>query len=236
MFRFYFVFCFLFLSINALSQKKIIDYTVYNTWKSLKNESISASGKYVAYEINPHRGDGILHIYNTETNEEALIPRGKKATFGHNEDIIAFTIHPGYDTLRTLELKKVKKEKWVKDTLGIYWLASDSLVKIPNVLSYKMGKKGNNLAYVTSEDTLKKEEKKKWFQLFKRKSKEETIVSDGHTLFILNVFTKKIKSFDHVVKYEFNRQGTHLYFTTHQKVDKNDVYHLHLYNINSEMQ
>jgi len=228
-FKFYLGSIFLVFSISTFGQLKVVDHNVYDSWKSLKNESISTSGNYVSYEINPHRGDGDLHIINNSNGTERIIPRANKASFNQNEDFIVFSIQPGYDTLRTLELEKVKKEKWVKDTLGILWLNSDSLVKVPNTTSYKIGKQGNHLAYVVLKDSLQKEEKKKKWRLFKKKNKEEKIVSDGNTLFILNALSKEVNSFENVVNYEFNELGTHLYYTTHQKVKKEDQYQIHLY-------
>ena len=37
-------------------QKKIIDHTAYNGWKKNENQLVSSNGKYVSFEINPHRG------------------------------------------------------------------------------------------------------------------------------------------------------------------------------------
>lgn len=230
-FKIYFVFGFLMLCTTAISQKMVVNHEVYDAWKSLKNEKISTSGNYVIYEINPHKGDGELYIFNNIKKSERIVSRAHKASFSQDEGFIVFLIQPGYDTLRTLELGKVKKEKWVKDTLGILWLNSDSLVKIPNSISYKLGKHSNNLAYLVSKDSIQKEEKKKKCKLFKKKNKDEKIVSDGNTLFILNSFSSEIETFENVVKYEFNEKGTHLYFTTHIKIDKEDEYSIHLYDL-----
>jgi dipeptidyl aminopeptidase/acylaminoacyl peptidase len=219
------------LNISVFAQNKVIDHTVYDAWKKLTNENISASGKYVSYEVNPHRGDGVLHVQNVLNGKEWRIPRSEKASFCQNEDYLVFTIQPGYDTLRTLELEKVNKKEWVKDTLGILWLESDSLVKVPNVLGYKIGKHGNHLAYLVLKDSILKEEKKKKCKLFKKKNKEEEILSDGNTLFILNSSTNKLDSIAHVTQYDFNDKGTHLYLSTHKKVDKADVYQMHVYNV-----
>lgn len=223
---------FFIFSFQLLGQEKIVDHTVYNSWSSLSHTSVSSNGKYISYQIAPHRGDGALYIYNSKTEKERVIPRGNKASFCHNEDLIVFKIHPGYDTLRTLELEKVKKDKWVKDTLGILWLETDSLVKVPNAIDYKIGKDGNHVAYRVLKDSLVEEKKKKRWRLFKKK-KEVKLSSDGNTLFVLNTLKNEIQSFENVVKYGFNTQGTQLFFSTHQKKDKQDEYQIHLYDISN---
>src|SRR5690554_8106219 len=90
----------------------------------------------------------------------------------YNKDLIVYKIHLRYDKLRTLELEKVKKDKWVKDTLGLFWLETDSLVKVPNAIDFKIGKKGSNLAYRVLKDSLVEEKKKKRWRLFKKKKEE----------------------------------------------------------------
>ena len=97
-------------SYSTFAQKKIIDHTTYDEWKSVSRTIVSHDGKYVSYEINPHKGDGYLYIYNVESGKLDSIPRGKRAKFAGDGSFIAFNIHPGQDTLRTCELKKIKKK------------------------------------------------------------------------------------------------------------------------------
>jgi hypothetical protein len=133
--------CFFIFSASLFSQKKQIDHKVYNSWKTLKNEQVSDFGKYSIYEINPHRGDGFLYLQRNSINKLDSFQRGGNSRISHKEDVLSFLIHPGYDTIRSLKLEKVKKEKMVKDSLAILFLGKDSLVKIPNVLSFKMPEK-----------------------------------------------------------------------------------------------
>ena len=113
------------ISCVAFGQKKVIDHTVYNSWKKNEQQKISVTGKYVSYEINPHRGDGWLYLYDTQKAILDSFPRGKEARFAQNEQVLVFKIVPGFDTLRNCELTKVDKKKWPKDSLGIYWIAKD---------------------------------------------------------------------------------------------------------------
>ena len=82
----------LLISITAIGQKKVINHTVYNDWKSLKKDQISINGNVVTYEINPHRGDGYLYIYNKNTKTLDSIFKGKKAAFIGNGDYLVYSI------------------------------------------------------------------------------------------------------------------------------------------------
>ena len=49
-------------SISLFAQKKPLDHSVYDGWKSAGERTISNNGKYVVYSINPQEGDGTLYV------------------------------------------------------------------------------------------------------------------------------------------------------------------------------
>ncbi len=188
------------ISFITYSQKKAINHSVYNSWKKLEAQSISNDGAYVSYTIKPHRGDGYLFIYNTKTAKLDSFPRGYKQQFSGSSNFIVFQISSGFDTLRKCELNKVDKEKWPKDSLGIYILGKDSLIKIPNVKTFSIAETGDWISYCLEKNKTKEEEEKEkkdkeaekalksdttkkvekthtWF-FFKKKTKETVVKSD----------------------------------------------------------
>ena len=147
-------------SFITFSQKKVIDHTVYNSWKKLEGQIISNDGNFVAYTIKPHRGDGYLYIFNNKTAKLDSFPRGYKQQFSGNSNFLVFQITAGFDTLRKCELNKVDKDKWPKDSLGIYLLESDSLIKIPNVKNYSIAEIGDWVNYSLEKNKTKEDEEK----------------------------------------------------------------------------
>ncbi|WP_107039008.1 alpha/beta hydrolase family protein [Brumimicrobium mesophilum] len=221
----------LFFSVNTLlAQKKIIDHTVYDSWKSLRNQTISSFGNFMSYETNPHRGDGKLTVYNVKEDSYVEIAKGQNATFSHNEKLIAFKIPAGYDTLRSLKLEKVNKKKWVKDTLGIYYMNQDSLVKLSNLIDYSIAPMGDFLAYTLVKSDANVRKKKRG--LFSKKSKTITN-EEGNTLFILNAETGEREKFENVTDFKFNDQGTHLFFVKEFKKEKTTLSNVHLFDLKS---
>lgn len=147
-------------SFITFSQKKVIDHSVYNSWKKLEGQIISNDGNFVAYTIKPHRGDGYLYIYNNKIAKLDSFPRGYKQQFSGNSNFLVFQITAGFDTLRKCELNKVDKDKWAKDSLGIYLLESDSLIKIPNVKNYSIAEIGDWVNYSLEKNKTKEDEEK----------------------------------------------------------------------------
>ncbi|RYM33861.1 S9 family peptidase [Brumimicrobium glaciale] len=218
----------LFVSVTTVfAQKKIIDHTVYNSWNSLRNQNVSSLGSYVTYEINPHRGDGKLIVYTAKSKTKVEIAKAKNAVFSDNEKIVAFSIDAGFDTLRYMKLNDIEKDKWVKDTLGIYFTKKDSLVKVSNLVDYAIAKKGNILAYTIKDIKKNKPKKKKrWF----RSKKEIETNKEGNTLFLLNTETGERKKIENVTDFKFNDQGTHLFFVKVIKKGGDELSTVQLYD------
>ena len=217
-------------SYSTFAQKKIIDHTTYDEWKSVSRTIVSHDGKYVSYEINPHKGDGYLYIYNVESGKLDSIPRGKRAKFAGDGSFIAFNIHPGQDTLRTCELKKIKKKKWPKDSLGIYVLATDSLIKMKELSSFKVDEESGWISIYQKHNNLPSTGKKK--RKRRRRRKGPQYESDGKLLTILNPSTGDKKVYKNVTDYNVSEKGSWVAFTVHrrEKSEKIDSVHIHTFN------
>lgn len=208
---------------KASNGLKKIDYTAYNEWKSIKEQKISTTGIISAYVISPPKGDGTLYIQNTDTKvilDSAI--RGKNIQINYNEKFVVYTKNASYDSLRQLKLDKVKKDKFPKDTLAIYWIDKDSTVLIPNIKSFKLAKEGDFMAYLLNKDTRSDCPKKKC-KLFKKKSKCVKIKTTGTTLMVINPITNLKTEIHQVKTYYFNEKGTQLAYTTSEKGDKDSL-------------
>ncbi|MCH2224427.1 MAG: prolyl oligopeptidase family serine peptidase [Crocinitomicaceae bacterium] len=224
----------LLIAANASAQKKVIDHTAYNDWKKLSRHQISNDGKFVTYEIKPHRGDGYLYIYDVENNELDSIYRAKNAEFSGTSSYVAFTITPGFDTLRTCDLEKVDKKKWPKDSLGIYVLGTKEITKYSEVKSFQVNDESDWMGYQSYGNDLKEESSKKKKRWCKRKKKEEkTYTSKGKLLTILNPISGESKTIKNVKSWEVSENATYVALTTHQKADA-DSFQLNLFIMDSK--
>lgn len=220
--------CFVLFGANTLlGQKKIIDYQAFDEWKTLKNEQVSMSGKYITYEIQPLKGDTYLYWYNTETAKLDSVYKAKDAKFILSEDFLIYTIEAGYDTLRKVELAKVDKKKWPKDTLAIYSFTTNKFEKVGSFKKYETSVKHNWLAYTenenlikekdTSSDTKSKAKKKNKKKKKKSSDDEKEVKSEGKVFRLLNIESNEKYVFKDVTDFLVSEKGESVVFTQNQK-------------------
>ena len=214
----------LFIS-SAFSQKKVIDHTAYDGWNTLKMEQISNDGNYICYEITPHKGDGYLYIYDVKSGGLDSIPRATRASFSGNSNFLAFKITPGYDTLRNCELEKVDKKKWPKDSMGIYILASDSLIKFDRIASFQVNDESDWITFMSEENDLKMVDTSKKKKRKKRckKKREPEYTSTGNLLTIFNPISGNRMEYKDVKSYEVSKNANQIAYTTHRKVKSDSI-------------
>lgn len=218
---------FILSTFTLLAQKKIVDPQDLDHWRSLNNTQISGDGKWISYEIKPNKGDSWLYLYHVDTEKLDSFPRGGQAVFSHGSRFLAFTISPPSDSIRKLELAKVDKKKWPADSLGIYLLDRDSLLRIPKIKSFKVAEKADYLAYLSTENKLGGSiEKKK--KKGKKKEKNEEIKSDGGILSVLDASMESKHASVNVKEYQWSDNGKYLAFVTHEK-EKIDSFRVHLF-------
>lgn len=153
--------------------KKPLDFSVYDGWKSLSSYSISNDGKWISYEINPQDGDGFIYLYNVEQQKLDSVARGKSAAFSVDGNFWAFSIKAQKDTLRKLELDKVKKDKFPKDSLYVRNLTNGAIKTFPEVKKFTVSKDGGDwLAFLLEKELKKKEAKKDTTESDKKEEKK----------------------------------------------------------------
>jgi dipeptidyl aminopeptidase/acylaminoacyl peptidase len=153
----------LLLSTIAFAQspvKKPLSHDVYDSWKTLVKPQISDNGKYISYEINPQKGDGWLHLQKPQANQHDSLFRGQSAVFSSTSDLLAFRIIQPEDTLHKLKLAKKKKDELPKDSLGIWLLEKDSIIRFSGLKSFQLPKEGGEWVAWLYEKPKEKEKAK----------------------------------------------------------------------------
>ena len=99
------------------TNKKVLDHSLYDSWKRLEKAKISQDGEIISFEVNPAKGNGYLYFYDYEGRRVDSILRGYDAGISANSLFAAYKVKPSFDTIRSF--KKKKPEDLLKDTLGI---------------------------------------------------------------------------------------------------------------------
>ena len=209
------------ISLTVFGQKKVLDHKDFGIWNSIKNQTISNDGSLVMYSLEKGEKDSHLKIKDVNANLIFEYERSEKGQFTYNSKFAFFTIKPWRDSIKELKRKKVKKEKLPKDTLAIYNLTTNSLVKIGNVKSYKSPEKWSGYVAYLLEDIPAVKEEKDTTEAPKKKGKKKKAKKvgkdNGYHLVVKDLNSVKQDTFKFVSDYTFAKEGKQLAFTSSGK-------------------
>ena len=190
-------------SVTSFGQKKPLDHSVYDNWKSVGNVEMTDNGKYALYQVNAQEGDGYLVALSLADMEKRTFERGAAPRITPDGKFAAFTIKPLFTQTKEARIKKSKPDQMPKDTLAVYNFTSKELKTFPYLKNYKMGRWGNRfLAFQTTPpaDTSKSKKPVK-------KDKDE-----GSELFVYHLNSGKIDTLKYISEYDFSRGGDTLFY------------------------
>ncbi|NLZ95889.1 MAG: S9 family peptidase [Bacteroidales bacterium] len=196
----------------SFAQKKQLDHSVYDDWKSLSNISISDDGRFTAAIIRPQEGDSKLFIQDLK----------KKENFRHNrisnyklsldgKHTVALLKAPYADT-RQAKIDKKKKDEMPKDSLMIINNETFDYYVLPNVESYKTSQElGEYLAYTTTiaPDTTSSDidTTLNAVDSIKTKAKKKSSDKNKESLILHNLLTQTHDTLHNAKDFIFNKYG-----------------------------
>ncbi|MFO7616709.1 MAG: prolyl oligopeptidase family serine peptidase [Bacteroidales bacterium] len=195
------------------SGKKPIDFTHYDSWKTLSGQKISNDGNLVTWMVNPHVGDGNLFLRGWDGDQEVfLFSRGSQAQFSPSSNWLAFKISPQSDTVRQAKIKKAKPEKMPKDSLGIYVIGSQELIRYPLLKSFRVADKPSRWIAFQQEEQVAEVKGEKRDTTEGRKKEEEPKSKkkseyNGLPLVVMDPVTRDSLNFPKVTEYFFSKDG-----------------------------
>ncbi|MDR1524533.1 MAG: prolyl oligopeptidase family serine peptidase [Tannerella sp.] len=174
------------------AQKKVLDHTVYDSWKSLQQMALTNDGDYAACIIKEQEGNDRLLIKQTGKARQLTVPGAYRYSLTPDGKYAVALIKAPFDVIREAKIKKTKAEKMPKDTLAIVAFGDFSITKIPDVADFKMGKDTSEYIAYTFSDTTKIEDKN-----------NRTV----YTLVLHRLRDAKKDTLPDVVEYRFNNNG-----------------------------
>lgn len=181
----------LFVSLAGTAQKKVLDHSVYDSWKSIANTAITNDGRYIATVVKEQEGDDYLLVRDLQSKKELILPRGYTYTITPDQKYIVAQIKTPYTTTRQAKIKKVAAEKMPKDSLAIISLERLSVAKIANVKNYKHGKDFSDYIAYAIDDSVKAKDKE----------------AKARVLLLRNLKSGAEDTLKNVVEYQFSRNG-----------------------------
>jgi len=185
--------------------KKSLDIEDFAGWNTISGSIISNDGNYVAFELNPQKGDGNLIVNRNRSYD--TIPRAGNAKFSPENNYIVYEIKPHEDSVRQAKLDKVKKEDMPQDSLGIYFFRHNEVFKFPKLKLYEIPDENAQwIAFTTELPEAKNDSTQK-------KKKKES----GDDLVFFNTDSKDTISFDNVTELHNAKKGSAVYFVQENK-------------------
>ncbi len=139
------ILCIALLQFQSVAQeKKKLSHDDYDHWKTLSGIEISTDGDHVLYLVNPQRQDGDLFIMNRSNSQQTVVPRGARAAFAPGSGFAVFHIEPQQDVVRQAKVEKKKRDEMPKDSLGIFVMSSQQLIKYEDIISYRLPKESSD--------------------------------------------------------------------------------------------
>jgi len=179
------------------AQKKAITVEDMQQWNRIQDKQISASGTHILYTLEKDLGDPTAVVYDTPAKKERRFPRLHRATLSYDGKYLIGLLKPGMAEVKALRLKEKKKAKdklKSMDTLLVWNLKDAQPLLIPNVHSFKVGKRwSGRYAYTTASalpDSLQK-----------------GLDKDAHRLLVRNFANQDSFYLEGVKSYEFARDA-----------------------------
>lgn len=202
----------LFLAQTSFAQKKQLDHSVYDDWKSLTNTSIDESGRFTATIIKPQEGDSKLFIKDLKKNKEFYYERVSRYTLSADGKHTVAILKAPFEDTRQAKIDKKKAKDMPKDSLLIINNETFKYQIIPDVKTYKASQElGNYIAYkntpkadttaVVNDSTSVVNDSIKTNSQKKSKSKKKEV------LILHNLKTQKQDTLHNTKEYVFNKYG-----------------------------
>ena len=189
---------FIFLNTVTFAQKKPLDHSVYDDWKSLQNISVSDDGRFVGAIISPQEGDSILFVRDLKNNQSLTLKGVNRYILFPDGKYTVGLIKAPFAERREARIKKKKADEMPEDSLTVIRNDTFSIEKIGGVKSFKTPEKmASHIAYTITQkvDTTEKKNKS-------AKPKE--------LLVIRNIITQNEDTVPNAKEYLFSKFGNSL--------------------------
>lgn len=122
----------------AGAQKKVLDHSVYDDWKSIRSVSLSDDGKWFACVIAPQEGDAVLQVKATDGSKTMTLDRVSTYRFSGDSKFIVATVIPKLADTKKARRDKVKPEDMPKNSLVVLNLSSGDKFEREKISSFTM--------------------------------------------------------------------------------------------------
>ncbi len=220
--------------LGIAQQKRPLTHADYDAWERVSGESLTKNGLWIGYQISPQEGDNRIEILSVNNLENRIvIPRVSGFSFTPDDEFAVGKITPQQDSVRTLKLKKAKKDDMPTDSLFIYQMSTGKLTKIPKVKSFAIPQKeGSWIAIQYEKEKVEKLAKSDTTSKDSTAKTEKPKKTDGTKLEVRKLDGSISYSFERVKSFSFSPNGDFLQYVLAEE-DTLDNAAIHLLNLST---
>lgn len=122
----------------AFAQKKPLDHSVYDSWKSIRGTSLSHDGKWILYIVAPQEGDSKVEIKSLASSTDYTFDRGSAVQFSNDSKTVVASIAPPLADVKKATKDKVPAADVPKSSLLMLNLATGKRIEIEKVISFQL--------------------------------------------------------------------------------------------------
>ena len=120
------------------SQKKPLDHSVYDGWKSIRGTTLSRDGKWLAYVTAPQEGDATGTIRSVTEGRTISLPNANVIRFTSDGKFALATLAPEFEASRKARRDNVPAISQPKSALAIVDLVSGKTERVERVASFSL--------------------------------------------------------------------------------------------------
>lgn len=219
---------------NVQAQKKPLDHSVYDGWKSIRSTSISRDGKWILYVLTPQEGDSVAQIFSVNDGKTISVPRFENIRFTFDSKFVVGTVIPPFEETRKAKRAKTKTDDLPKNSLAVLDLSSGQIRKTERVALFQLPEEDSGYLVYKSDPV------KPAVPPPAKKKDDDTNDADpqgsqtpktedkpverkaGDPYVLLNIATGAEEKLDNVASVAFNKSGQYLAYSTATKDGKGD--------------
>lgn len=124
--------------LGVAAQKKPLDHSVYDSWRSIRNQALSNDGRWALWIEAPQVGDADLLIAPTSGGERKQLPRPSNPRFSSDSRFVVYLTVPPEKEVKQAQKEKRKPKDMPRNTLSILDLSTGDLKTIESVQSFSL--------------------------------------------------------------------------------------------------
>ncbi len=191
--------------------KKPIAHSDYDSWNSIRDESLSQDGRWLTFRVTPQEGDSVLHVKNLGSTKSYTIDRAEGPKFDSSCKYLVATIVPPLEATKKARRSKAKPEDMPKNSLLILDLETGQQTVIDKVSAFSMPEEHADWIAYRPEPPKPETPKPDASKAEPAKSGAEpkaAAAKPADPLVLRNIATGKEERLEHVSDYAFAHNGT----------------------------